>query len=50
MPDAAALQVMPLVFQDWDEVDFVREKISRQIAEKLKAKGYVILFWADMAG
>ncbi|PWU15371.1 MAG: C4-dicarboxylate ABC transporter substrate-binding protein [Verrucomicrobia bacterium] len=46
-PDVAALQNMPLVFQSWDEVDFVREKIRGELEDKLKAKGYVTLFWAD---
>jgi TRAP-type C4-dicarboxylate transport system substrate-binding protein len=47
-PDAAALQMMPLVFQNWEEVDFVREKIGARLEEKLQTKGFVLLFWADM--
>src|SRR5580765_5980972 len=45
--DVTALQLMPLVFRDWDEVDFVREKIRGELEAKLRAKGYVVLFWAD---
>jgi TRAP-type C4-dicarboxylate transport system substrate-binding protein len=47
-PELAALQLMPLVFQTWDEVDFVREKLRSRLEERLLAKGFVVLFWADM--
>lgn len=47
-PDFAALQFMPLVFQNWDEVDYVRERIQDRLIERLSAKGFVLLFWADM--
>jgi TRAP-type C4-dicarboxylate transport system substrate-binding protein len=49
-PDVSALQNMPLVFENWDEVDFVREKIGGKLEAKLRAKkpvGFVVLFWAD---
>lgn len=46
-PDVAALQMMPLVFRDWNEVDYVRERIRGKLEAKLLAKGYVVLFWAD---
>lgn len=45
--DLQALQGMPLLFQNWDEVDHVRGKIQSQLEEKLRARGYVLLFWAD---
>jgi TRAP-type C4-dicarboxylate transport system substrate-binding protein len=45
--DVSALQMMPLVFQNWDEVDFVREQIHGKLEEKLRAKGFVVLFWVD---
>src|SRR6266487_2111667 len=45
--DVSALQFMPLVFRDWEEVDFVREKIRGRLEDKLRAKGFVALFWAD---
>src|SRR5262245_23200294 len=45
--DVAVLQQMPLVFRDWEEVDFIREKIRGQLEERLQAKGFVLLFWAD---
>ena len=46
-PDVAALQNMPLVFQNWAEVDFVREKIRGRLEQSMLARGFVVLFWAD---
>jgi TRAP-type C4-dicarboxylate transport system substrate-binding protein len=43
----AALQIIPLAFQTWDEVDFVREKMRPMLEAKLRAKGFEVLFWAD---
>ena len=44
---AAGLQLMPLLFHTWDEVDAVREKLRPLLEERLRAKGYEVLFWAD---
>lgn len=46
-PSVAALQMMPLVFRSWEEVDFVRGMLQRAFEEKLAAKGFVVLFWGD---
>jgi TRAP-type C4-dicarboxylate transport system substrate-binding protein len=46
-PDVTGLQLMPLVFRSWDEVDFVREKIRPMLEQRLRAKGFEVLFWAD---
>jgi len=46
-PEVTALQHMPLIFRNWEEVDFVREKIRDRLEERLRAKGFVPLFWAD---
>jgi TRAP-type C4-dicarboxylate transport system substrate-binding protein len=46
-PDVAALQKMPLVFQNWSEIDYVRDRIRGQLEGLLGAKGFVVLFWAD---
>jgi TRAP-type C4-dicarboxylate transport system substrate-binding protein len=43
----AALQLMPLVYRSWEEVDYVREKIASKLEKSLFEKGYVVLFWAD---
>lgn len=42
-----ALQVMPMMFRSWDEVDFVREAIRPDLDKRVLAKGFVTLFWAD---
>jgi TRAP-type C4-dicarboxylate transport system substrate-binding protein len=41
------LQLMPLAFRDWREVDFVREKIRADLEARLREKGFEVLFWAD---
>ncbi len=46
-PAALALQVMPMVFRNLDEVDFVGEKLRPQLEARLLAKGYIVLFWSD---
>jgi len=43
----AGLQSLPLMFRSWAEVDFVREKIRPQLEQRLRAKGFEVLFWAD---
>ena len=42
-----ALQLIPMVFQSWDEVDFVREKMRAHLEKALNDKGYEVLFWGD---
>ena len=42
-----ALQFMPLMFKDWDDVDRVREKLRPELERRLRAAGYVVLFWGD---
>ena len=46
-PGARGLQVMPLTFRSWAEVDYVREHIRPLLEERLRAKGFEVLFWAD---
>lgn len=41
------LQLIPMQFRDWAEVDYVREKIRGDLEKRLAAKGFVVLFWAD---
>lgn len=41
------LQLIPMQFRDWAEVDHVREKIRGDLEQRLRAKGYEVLFWAD---
>ena len=42
-----ALQFMPLMFKDWDDVDRVREKLRPELEKRLLAAGFVVLFWGD---
>ncbi len=43
----SSLQMMPMMFHDWNEVDYVREKIRPELESRLRAKGFEVLFWAD---
>lgn len=42
-----ALQLMPLMFKDWEDVDRVRERLRPELENRLRAAGYVVMFWAD---
>ena len=42
-----ALQYMPMLFRDWAEVDYVREKLHAGLEQRLLDKGFVVLFWGD---
>jgi TRAP-type C4-dicarboxylate transport system substrate-binding protein len=42
-----ALQNMPMVFRDLEEVDFVREKLRPLLEKRFLEKGFVVLFWGD---
>ena len=42
-----ALQLMPMMFRSWEEVDFVRERLRPRLEKIFFDKGYVVLFWAD---
>jgi len=42
-----ALQLMPMVFGNWDEVDFVRTRLEPRLERIFLDKNYIILFWAD---
>jgi TRAP-type C4-dicarboxylate transport system substrate-binding protein len=46
-PSIAALQVIPLLFRNWDEVDYVREKMRVGMEKKFLEKGFVVLAWGD---
>ena len=43
----SALQKIPLMFRSWDEVDYVRERLRGDLEAKLRAKGFVVLFWGE---
>lgn len=42
-----ALQLMPMVFDDWAEVDHVRDIMRPRLEAALVQKGYEVLFWGD---
>jgi len=42
-----ALQLMPMMFRSWEEVDYVREKLRQRLEQAFAEKGFVMLFWAD---
>ena len=46
-PSISALQNMPLLFRNWEEVDYVREKIRPAMEKKFHDKGFVVLAWGD---
>ncbi len=46
-PGVTGLQMMPLAFESWAAVDHVREKLRTRLEDRLRAKGYEVLFWAD---
>lgn len=46
-PGATGLQLIPLAFRSWAEVDYVREKMRPLLETRLRAKGFEVLCWAD---
>lgn len=43
----AGLQSIPMGFRNFDEVDYVGEKLRPLLQERLEKKGFVVLFWSD---
>jgi TRAP-type C4-dicarboxylate transport system substrate-binding protein len=41
------LQFIPLAFRSWEEVDYVREKLRPELEQRLRAKGFTVLFWGE---
>lgn len=46
-PTISALQSLPLLFRDWDELDHVRDKMRAGYEQRFLAKGFVVLGWGD---
>lgn len=42
-----ALQAIPMLFRDWQEVDYVREKVRKTLEARMLEKGFVVLCWGD---
>ncbi len=47
-PATSGLQFMPMMFRTLDEVEFVSEKLQPMLEKRLREKGFIALFWADM--
>lgn len=46
-PSVTALQLMPMQFRSWEEVDYVRSALKEKLENIFLEKGYVVLFWGD---
>lgn len=46
-PGVGALQYVPMLYRDWAEVDYAREKVRGTLEKRLLDKGFVVLFWGD---
>ena len=42
----AALQI-PLMFDSYDELDYVRDRMAPQLEKRIEANGFVVLNWGD---
>jgi TRAP-type C4-dicarboxylate transport system substrate-binding protein len=43
----SALQYVPMLYRNWEEVDYAREKIRPLLEKRMLDKGFVVLFWGD---
>ncbi|MFB6265269.1 MAG: TRAP transporter substrate-binding protein DctP [Bradymonadaceae bacterium] len=46
-PEVLVLQ-LPLLFKNWDEVDYVRQKMSEKFQSLLRDSGFTLLSWGDV--
>lgn len=46
-PAVSALQTMPLVFRNLQELEHVSARMQPILARRLEERGFVVLFWAD---
>jgi len=46
-PTVAALQNLPLLFRNWEEVDHVREKMRPAMEKRFLDRGFVVVAWGD---
>jgi TRAP-type C4-dicarboxylate transport system substrate-binding protein len=42
-----AMQFVPMLFRDWAEVDFARERVRATLEKRMLERGFVVLFWGD---
>src|SRR4030095_2265972 len=46
-PGVTGLQTLPMMFRNFDEIEFVNEKLRPMLEKRLAEKGFVVLFWVD---
>jgi TRAP-type C4-dicarboxylate transport system substrate-binding protein len=46
-PSVIALQYMPMLFRNWEEVDYAREHVRADLEARLLKAGYVVLIWGE---
>ena len=46
-PAVKSLQVMPMMFESWEEVDHVGKTLRPTLEEALRKRGYEVLFWTE---
>jgi len=39
---------LPFLFESYDELDFIRERLGREFEQKFQERGYVLLAWGDV--
>jgi TRAP-type transport system periplasmic protein len=46
-PGVMALQI-PMMFDSYEELDYVRERVTPQLEKMMEARGYLVLNWGDV--
>src|SRR5437773_5376561 len=46
-PGVTGLQSLPMAFRNFDEFEFVNDKLRPMLEKRLAEKGFVVLFWVD---
>lgn len=47
--DVTGLQYIPMAFRNLDELDYVSEHLQPELEQRLRKKGFIVLFWTDAA-
>src|SRR5438552_10654840 len=46
-PGVTGLQTLPMMFRNFDEFEFVNDKLRPMLEKRLAEKGFAVLFWVD---
>ena len=46
-PGVKSLQI-PMMFDSYEELDYVRDRVAPKLEQRLLQKGYVVLYWSDV--